>query len=182
MLVGIPYNPGHTRQRCQFFGRPLGVATGHQNAAIGIQTLQAAYGCAGIFVRSLGHGAGIQDHDFGVENRPSSLQSALQKLPFQRRPIRLRSSAAEILYVEARHVLILTEWNSGVAGFAEEATDDTIKTRRSGWASQRPPFAQGVYPFGDRPQRPFFRASNFRASKKQSGACDVPSLLIALAA
>ena len=110
VLVRITHHPSHARQRCQFFRRPLRIAAGHQNAAIRIHPLQPPYRCARIFVRALGHRAGIQHHNFGVASRPGALQSALQKLPLQRRPIRLGSAAAKILYVEASHAPILNEW------------------------------------------------------------------------
>jgi len=106
----ITHDPRHTRQRCQLFRRPLRVAAGHQNAAIWIHPLQSPYGRARIFIRALGHRAGVQHNNFGVASRPGTLQSALQKLPFQCRPIRLRSAAAKILYVEASHTPILNEW------------------------------------------------------------------------
>ena len=110
VLVRITHDPGHTRQRCQLFRRALRVAASHQNAAIRIHPLQPPYRCARILIRALGHRAGIQHDNFGVPSRPGALQSALQKLPFQRRPIRLRGAAAKIFYVEAGHAPILNEW------------------------------------------------------------------------
>ena len=106
----IAHDPGHARQRRQFFRRALRVAAGHQNAAIRIHPLQPAYRRARILIRALGYGAGIQHNNFRVANRPGALQSAFQKLPLQRRPIRLRSAAAKIFYVEASHAPILNEW------------------------------------------------------------------------
>jgi len=110
VLVRITHYPRHTRQRCQFLRRPLRVAACHQNAAIGIHSPQSPYRCARIFIRARGHRAGVQHHNFGVASHPGALQSTLQKLPLQRGPIRLRSAAAKILYVEARHVPIVNDW------------------------------------------------------------------------
>jgi hypothetical protein len=61
--------------------------------------MQSPYRCARILIRALGHRAGIQHNNFGVASRSGALQSAPQKLPFQRRPIRLGSAAAKIFYV-----------------------------------------------------------------------------------
>jgi hypothetical protein len=110
MLVRITHDPRHAWQRGQFFRRALRVAASHQNAAIRIHTLQSPYRSARIFIRALGHRAGIQHNNFRVPSRPGALQSALQKLPFQRRPIPLRCAATKILYVEASHAPILNEW------------------------------------------------------------------------
>ena len=131
MLVRITHDPGHARQRCQFFRRALRVAAGHQNAAIRIHPLQPAYRRSCIFIRALGYRAGIQHHNFGVASRPGALQSALQKLPLQRRPVRLGSAAAKILYVEASHAPILTEWMLRLNRLLKNSVDFVLKGRGS---------------------------------------------------
>ena len=110
VLVGIAHYPSHAGQSSQFFRRALRVAAGHQNPAIRIHPLQSSDRGTCIFIRPLGHGAGVQHNNFGIANRTGSLQSALQKLPIQRGAIRLCSTAAKILYVEASHAPILNEW------------------------------------------------------------------------
>ena len=110
MLVRIAHHPRYTRQRCQLVRRPLSIAARHQNAAIRIHPLQSPYRCARILIRALGYRAGIQHHNFRVASRLGALQPAFQKLPLQRGPIGLRSTAAKILYVEASHVPIVNDW------------------------------------------------------------------------
>ena len=107
--MGISHHQRYAVERSQLLRRPLRVASGHQNAALRIHPLQPAYRCARVFIRALGHRAGIQHDNFSVASRPGALKSALQKLPFECRPIRLRGAAAKILYVEASHVPILNE-------------------------------------------------------------------------
>ncbi len=109
MLVRVTYNPGHSRQRSQFFWRALGVAAGYQDAAIRIHSLQSPNRSAGVFVSALGHGTGVQDNDFGVPGRSGAFQSAIEKLPLQRCAIGLGRAATKIFYVEAGHAPILNE-------------------------------------------------------------------------
>jgi len=110
VLVRIPHDPTHAGQCRQFFGRALRVAAGYKNAAIRIHPLQPPDGCPRIFICAVGHGAGIQHDNFGVASGGGALQSALKKLPLECGTIRLRSAAAKIFYVEARHTPILNEW------------------------------------------------------------------------
>ena len=126
MFVRITNHPRDARQRRQFFRRPLRVAAGHQNLAIRIHPLQPPYGGTRIFVRALGHGAGIQHHNFGVAGRPGALQSAIQKLPLQGSPIRLCRAAAKILYVETSHTSILNEWGAAAERFAEKLENSIL--------------------------------------------------------
>jgi hypothetical protein len=120
VLVRIADDPGYTGQRRHFFRRPLRIAAGYQNAAIRIHPPQSPYRCARIFVCVFGHGAGIEDNNFGVARRTGALESALLKLPFQPGSVGLGSAAAKIFYVEASHAPILNEWTLGLklAAFA----------------------------------------------------------------
>jgi len=110
MLVRIAHDPGHTWQRRQLLRSPLRVAPRHQNAAIRVHPPQPPDGRARIFIGAIRHRAGVEHDNLGFASRPSAVQSALQKLPLQRRPIRLGGAAAKILYVEASHAPILNEW------------------------------------------------------------------------
>jgi hypothetical protein len=110
VLVRITHDPRHARKRGYFFWRPLSIAARHENAAIRIHSLQSPNRRACVFIRALGHRAGVHDNNLSVESRPGALHSLLEKLPFQRSSVGLRSAAAKILYVEASHAPILTEW------------------------------------------------------------------------
>src|ERR1700677_598983 len=104
------HDPRHARKRCYFFRRPLSIAARHENAAIWIHSLQSPNRRACVFIRALGHRAGVYNNNLPVKSRPGGLLSLPQKLPFQRSSVGLRSAAAKILYVEASHASILTEW------------------------------------------------------------------------
>jgi len=128
--VRITHHPRHTRQRGQFFWRPLRVAAGHQYAAIRIHPLQPPYRGARVLIRALGHGASVQHDNFGVASRARALQSALQELALQRCPICLRSAAAKIFYVEASHAPILNEWMLRLNRLPKKSVDFCVEGAR----------------------------------------------------
>jgi len=110
MLVGIAHYPTHPGDRGQFFRRPLRVATSNENAAAGVFPAHATDRGPCVLVRAFRDSAGIEDNHFGVAHCGSSLQPALQELVLERGAVGLGGAAAKILYVEAGHAPILTEY------------------------------------------------------------------------
>lgn len=108
MLVRIPYDPRDTRQCRQLFRRPLRVTSGHENPAAGILALHPADRRPRIFIRTLGHRAGIENDNLGIPGTLCTVEAALGKLAFQRRAIRLCRAATKIFYVEACHPFYTT--------------------------------------------------------------------------
>jgi len=109
MFVRIAYDPGHTGERRQLFGRALRVATSYEDFAIRIDALQSAYRCPRVFICGRCNCASIQHYNFSVASCFGAIESAREKLALQRSPVRLGSATAKIFYVEARHAPILNE-------------------------------------------------------------------------
>ncbi len=66
MFVRVADHSGYARQRGDFFGSALGVASGDNNFCQRILALHAANGGAGILIGGIGDGAGIQDDEVGL--------------------------------------------------------------------------------------------------------------------
>ena len=69
--------------------------------------MDASYGRASVLVCRRRYRACIEDDDLGVPRLGGARPPALFELPFDRRPIGLRRTAAKILYVKTRHGNIL---------------------------------------------------------------------------
>ncbi len=82
MLVRIPHHPGHTWQCRQFFGCPLRITPGDQDAAIWIEPLQPPDRSARVLIGTCGDRAGIEHYNFGVPRGRGSLHAAVQELTF----------------------------------------------------------------------------------------------------
>ena len=91
----------------KFFGRPLGVATGHHDLCPGIFAVDPANGGAGVLIGGGGDRAGVQDDDFGVAQPASTLQSQILELAFDGRAVGLGRPAPKILYVKTCHHTIV---------------------------------------------------------------------------
>jgi hypothetical protein len=104
----IPDYPADTRQGSNLLRRSLGVASGHDDLAIWIAAMDAAYGRSCVLIGRGGHGTGVQNHDLGLLGRGGPAQTALLELLFQGSPVGLSGSAAKILHIKARHSNIVT--------------------------------------------------------------------------
>jgi hypothetical protein len=62
MLVGIPNDYTHARQRSDLFGSALGITSGNEYATVGILAMDAPYTGANILVGGRGDSTSIQDH------------------------------------------------------------------------------------------------------------------------
>jgi hypothetical protein len=103
MFVGIANDAAYSRKRRNFFGRSLRVTASQDNLATRILSPDTPYRRPRILIRRSRDGACIQHHDFRLRGRVSPLQPALLELTLDGSTIRLRSPAAEILYVKTRH-------------------------------------------------------------------------------
>jgi CheY-like chemotaxis protein len=107
MLVRITDNVGYSRQRRQFFGSALRIATGDDDSSQGVLAVNSANGSAGILVCRGRDRASIQNNDFRVRGRRRAFQSAFFELPLNASAIGLGRAATKILYVKTCHGTIV---------------------------------------------------------------------------
>ena len=127
MLVGIADHHANTGQRRQLSGRALCVAACHQNPCRRILTMDAANGGARVLVCRCGHGAGIQDYNFGRVGIARAFQAAIEQLALNRGAIGLRRATAEILHVIRRHQLIILTVTAGALRAKSKQVYDHIQ-------------------------------------------------------
>jgi len=97
----------HSRDRQNFFGSTLRVATGDDNFGVGVLAAHATDGRSRVVVCARSDGAGIENDDGGLRRIGRARQSALLELTFKSSPVRLRGSTAEVLYKKSRHGLMV---------------------------------------------------------------------------
>lgn len=103
MFVGVADDLGYARQGGDFFWGALGVASGDDDLAVGILTVDAADGSSGIVVGGSSDRASIQDDDFGAGGASVTLEAALLELALDGGAIGLGGAASEILDIESCH-------------------------------------------------------------------------------
>lgn len=108
VLVRVPHDAGHARQGCHFFRSTLRVATRDHDLRRRIPPLHSADGRPRVLVRRRRNRARVQHDDRRLLRGPSPLQPAFLELAFEGRAVSLCSAAAEVLYVVAGHVPMLT--------------------------------------------------------------------------
>ena len=64
-LVGVADDEGNSGEGGDFFGRTLGITTGHEDARGRIGSVDFADGVAGLGVSGCGDGAGVKHDDVG---------------------------------------------------------------------------------------------------------------------
>ena len=92
---------------CDLFGGALRVASGDDDAGVGVLALHAADGGAGVLIGRSGDGAGVEDDDGGVCGFVGARESLLFELTFEGRAIGLRGAAAEVFDVISGHMLMV---------------------------------------------------------------------------
>ena len=145
MLMRITDDLTHAGQSCQFFRSALRIASGDDDPAAGILPMDTANSRPHVLVCGGGHGAGIKDDDSCLRRPTSPVQSQFLELPFDRGPVGLRSPAAEVLHVEAFHVL-----NSNRESGLYLWEDQSRKQLVSGKPSSGTSFAEQTHPGTDR--------------------------------
>ena len=107
----ISHHPAHAFERCDFLRRPLRVATGHQDLAIGILPVNSADGGAGIGIGRCGDGAGVQHHHGSVASAASRQSTRFQRA-LNGGAIGLLRPAAKIHHLKSfRHMFIIASAN-----------------------------------------------------------------------
>jgi hypothetical protein len=114
--MGISYDGAYARQRGDFPRRALRVTAGYQNPAGGVLPVDAADGGAYVLVGRRGHGAGIQNHDFGLLWRARRREAVLPQLALQNGAIGLSGAATEVLNIESAHSDIIGTTLDGRSG------------------------------------------------------------------
>ncbi len=73
MLVRVADHCTYARQRGDFFGSALRVASGDDDFGLRVLALYAAYGGAGILIGGVGDGEGVEDDQVSLLGRGSGL-------------------------------------------------------------------------------------------------------------
>ena len=102
-LVRIADNPGDAWKRGEFFWRALGVASGDDNASMGIVGVNLAYGIAGLGIGGRGDGASVDDDDVRRRSIDRGNAPPVAELAFERGAVSLGSAAAELFDVKRGH-------------------------------------------------------------------------------
>ena len=105
MLVGIANNQAHAWKCGDLFRGALRIASGDDDAGIGILPANSTNCGASVLVRSRCYGAGIQHYDRCITRRGGAGIASLLELAFEGCAICLRSAAAEVFYEESGHTL-----------------------------------------------------------------------------
>jgi hypothetical protein len=107
MLMRISNHDTHAGQCRDFLRRPLGIAAGHQDPALGILTVDAANGRPDVLVGRSCDGAGIENDDVCIVRLVGPNKSPVGQFSFDGRSVCLRRAAAEVLDVKAGHGVII---------------------------------------------------------------------------
>lgn len=103
VLVRVTDDPGDAGKRREFFGSALRVASGGDDARVGILAMDAANGFAGFGVGGGGDGTGVKDDDVSGGIGFSGSAALRAEAVANRVSISLRGAAAEVLDEEGHH-------------------------------------------------------------------------------
>ena len=102
-LVRIPHHQAHAFERGQFLRRTLRVAAGDQDARARLLAMDAPDHLPHFVIRGRGDGAGVQHHQVGILQIGGRGEALRRQPGFNRRAIRLRGPAPEILDQKTLH-------------------------------------------------------------------------------
>jgi hypothetical protein len=115
MFVRVADYGGDAGQGGDFLGRALGVASGDDNSCQWVLALHTADGGAGVLIRRIRNGAGVQNYQVGLGGR-GRRQAASFELSCESGAIGLGGAASEVLYVIRGHRTIVAHAGADCSG------------------------------------------------------------------
>src|SRR5580704_4467567 len=109
MLMRIANDEAYARQRRDFCGGTLRIASGDYDSRLRILAAHAADGSPRILVGGGCDRAGVQHDHRGLRRCVGTGKTALLELTFESCAVGLGGAAAEVFYVIARHVSMLAQ-------------------------------------------------------------------------
>jgi len=109
VLMRIADHPAHARQCRDFFRSALRIASGYYDLSVWVGSMGAPDGSARILIGGGCDRACIQYDYFSRVRILRAFETLLEKLAFDRGPVRLGGAAPKIFYVERTHTPILAE-------------------------------------------------------------------------